>query len=133
MPETKTAAQQEKENEEKAKAKEQRDKEKEEQESIPEDERDHSIGELEGRMHAAEAHKRLANQVAKEDFQEEQRREQIAQGPELYEEAKAEYEEAVDDQAKLEEAMRGEGFDSDITKRRAPSSDKTRSDKASDK
>ena len=139
MAETKSPAQQERENEQKEKERQRREREKEkngqevDDEDLPEDERNHSLGELEGRLHAAEAHKRLHNQVQKEDYQEQQRREQIAQGPELYEEIKKEYDEEADDQAKREEAMRREDFDRDITKSKAPSSDKTRSDKASDK
>lgn len=136
----KTRAQIDRENAEKAKEKEKDDENDEvvqrpgDAEYVPEDEREYTLPELEGRLHAAEAHERLANQVQKEDYQEEQRREQIAQGPELAEQAREEYEEAHDEQQKLEKAMREADSDAlDITKSKAPSSDKTRSDKASDK
>ena len=136
----KTRAQIDQENEEKQKAKDKDSGEEKQvalpgdEEYVPEDEREHTLPELEGRLHAAEAHERLANQVQKEDYQEEQRREQIAQGPELAEKAREEYEEAHDEQQKLEKAMREKDSDAlDITKSKAPSSDKTRSDKASDK
>lgn len=108
----KTKAEQDRENAQKAKAKDEADENdvvlpRPGDESVPEDEREYPIGELEARKEAAEAHERLHNQMLKDEAAVEARRENIEQGPELADKARDELEEAQQNQLTEKERSAG--------------------------